>query len=383
MMIVLDNISKEFNGQMVLNGINLSVRDREIMVLLGPSGCGKTTLLKIIAGLIKQDRGSVIINDELMDNYPPQERNVGFVFQEYALFPHKNVYENIAFGLKIRKLQESEIKSRVNEIMEILEIQHIKDKKISQISGGQKQRVALARALVIDPSVLLMDEPLSALDPVLRERLREELREILKKLGITGLYVTHDLTEAMLLGDSVAVMNKGILQQVGKPEEIFYHPKNEFVAKFVGVKNILKGTILKLEKDDAIVEINNNNSKFNIKVKKYPIFERVREISLCIHPEDVILENIKNRREIVKKYPKDYNILRGKVIDIIPNGSLLKVTVDIGPLDLYSITTRNLLDYEIGDEVVVLFSKDAPHPLCGKKCDLDKKRSCKCRGFKK
>ncbi|MBW9222883.1 ABC transporter ATP-binding protein, partial [Methanothermococcus sp. SCGC AD-155-K20] len=164
-MIVLDNISKEFNRQMVLNEINLSVRDREIMVLLGPSGCGKTTLLKIIAGLIKQDRGSIIINDELMDNYPPQERNVGFVFQEYALFPHKNVYENIAFGLKIRKLQESEIKSRVNEIMEILEIQHIKDKKISQISGGQKQRVALARALVIDPSVLLMDEPLSALDP--------------------------------------------------------------------------------------------------------------------------------------------------------------------------------------------------------------------------
>ena len=381
-MIVLDNISKEFNRQMVLNGINLSVRDREIMVLLGPSGCGKTTLLKIIAGLIKQDRGSIIINDESMDNYPPQERNIGFVFQEYALFPHKNVYENIAFGLKIRKLQESEIKSRVNEIMEILEIQHIRNKRISQISGGQKQRVALARALVIDPSVLLMDEPLSALDPVLRERLREELREILKKLGVTGLYVTHDLTEAMLLGDSVAVMNKGILQQVGKPEEIFYHPKNEFVAKFVGVKNILKGTILKLEKDDAIVEINNNNLKFNIKVKKYPIFERVREISLCIHPEDVILENIKNMGEIVKKYPRDYNIIRGKVIDIIPNGSLLKVTVDIGPLDLYSITTRNLLDYEIGDEVIVLFSKEAPHPLCGKKCDSNKKRSCKCR-FKK
>ncbi|MBW9222831.1 ABC transporter ATP-binding protein [Methanothermococcus sp. SCGC AD-155-K20] len=378
-MIVLDNISKEFNRQMVLNEINLSVRDREIMVLLGPSGCGKTTLLKIIAGLIKQDRGSIIINDELMDNYPPQERNVGFVFQEYALFPHKNVYENIAFGLKIRKLQESEIKSRVNEIMEILEIQHIKDKKISQISGGQKQRVALARALVIDPSVLLMDEPLSALDPVLRERLREELREILKKLGVTGLYVTHDLTEAMLLGDSVAVMNKGILQQVGKPEEIFYHPKNEFVANFVGVKNILKGALLKLEKNNAIVEINNNNLKFNIKVKKYPIFERVREISLCIHPEDIILENIKNMVEIFKKYPRDYNIIRGKVIDIIPNGSLLKVTVDIGPLDLYSITTRNLLDYEIGDEVIVLFSKDAPHPLCGKKCDSDKKRSCKCR----
>ncbi|MBW9222027.1 ABC transporter ATP-binding protein [Methanothermococcus sp. SCGC AD-155-C09] len=382
-MIVLDNISKEFNGQMVLNGINLSVRDREIMVLLGPSGCGKTTLLKIIAGLIKQDRGSIIINDESMDNYPPQERNIGFVFQEYALFPHKNVYENIAFGLKIRKLQESEIKSRVNEIMEILEIQHIKDKRISQISGGQKQRVALARALVIDPSVLLMDEPLSALDPVLRERLREELREILKKLGVTGLYVTHDLTEAMLLGDSVAVMNKGILQQVGKPEEIFYHPKNEFVAKFVGVKNILKGTLLKLEKNNAIMEINNNNLKFNIKVKKYPIFERVREISLCIHPEDVILENIKNMGEIFKKYPRDYNIIRGKVIGIIPNGSLLKVTVDIGPLDLYSITTRNLLDYEIGDEVMVLFSKEAPHPLCGKKCNSDKKRSCKCRGFKK
>ncbi|MBW9221117.1 ABC transporter ATP-binding protein [Methanothermococcus sp. SCGC AD-155-M21] len=378
-MIVLDNISKEFNRQMVLNGINLSVRDREIMVLLGPSGCGKTTLLKIIAGLIKQDRGSILINDESMDNYPPQERNIGFVFQEYALFPHKNVYENIAFGLKIRKLQESEIKSRVNEIMEILEIQHIRNKRISQISGGQKQRVALARALVIDPCVLLMDEPLSALDPVLRERLREELREILKKLGVTGLYVTHDLTEAMLLGDGVAVMNKGVLQQVGKPDEIFYHPKNEFVAKFVGVKNILKGTLLNLEKDNAIIEINNNNLKFNIKVKKYPIFERVREISLCIHPEDVMLENIKNMEEIFKKYPRDYNIIRGKVIDIIPNGSLLKVTVDIGPLDLYSITTRNLLDYEIGDEVIVLFSKEASHPLCGKKCGSNKKRSCKCR----
>ncbi|MDK2789570.1 MAG: molybdate transport system ATP-binding protein [Methanothermococcus sp.] len=387
-MIKISNVSKGLNGQEILNDINLSVNDNEIMVLLGPSGCGKTTLLKIIAGLVKQDTGNIIVNNTVINNLLPQKRNIGFVFQEYALFPHKNVFENIAFGLRIRKMPEHEIKNRVNEIMGALEIEHLTNKKISQLSGGQKQRVALARALVINPDVLLLDEPLSALDPVLREKLREELKITLKKLGVTGIYVTHDLTEAMLLGDNVAVMNKGIIQQIGKPDEIFYHPKNEFVAKFVGVKNILKGTVLKLENDTAIVEINgNNNSKtsFKIRVRKYPIFETRKEISLCIHPEDVVLDRVKTGdvenqriRELLTSFGN--NTIRGKVIDIVPNGSVLKVAVDIGSMEMYAITTRNLLKYDINDEVWVSFSKDAPHPMCGKKCkSKNRKSSCKCK----
>jgi len=374
-MIEISNVSKRIDGQKILNDVSLSVNDSEVMVLLGPSGCGKTTLLKIIAGLLKQDAGDIIINGKVINNLPPQKRNIGFVFQDYALFPHKNVFENIAFGLKIRKIPENEIKKRVYEIMEILEITHLKDKKIPQLSGGQKQRVALARALVINPDVLLLDEPLSALDPVLREKLREELKVILKNLGITGIYVTHDLTEAMLLGDNVAVMNKGEIQQIGKPDEIFYHPKNEFVAKFVGVKNILKGNIKELKDDVAIIEIINDGLKspFTIKVKKYPIFERKHNISLCIHPEDIILDK-------TKKYE---NAIKGKIINIIPNGSVLKVVVDISGLEIYAVTTRHLLKYDVNDEVWVSFSRDVPHPMCGKKCKSSNQETlCKCKAIK-
>jgi len=375
-MIRIDNISKKMGSQDLLNNINLQVHNGEIMVLLGPSGCGKTTLLKIIAGLLKQDSGNISINDKIINEFPPQKRNIGFVFQDYALFPHKTVFDNIAFGLKLRKLPENEIKYKINEIMEILEIEHLKDKKIPQLSGGQKQRVALARALVIDPDVLLLDEPLSALDPILREKLREELKTILNTLGVTGIYVTHDLTEAMLLGDNVAVMNKGVIQQIEKPEDIFYHPKNEFVAEFVGVKNILKGRIAEYKDEDVIININNSEleSPFDIKVKKYPIFERKKEISLCIHPEDIKLNMIKDGE----------NNIKGKIINVFPNGSVLKVVLDIGGMKLYAITTRNSLKYSINDKVWISFSKGAPHPMCGKKCKTPNQEAlCNCKTPKK
>ncbi|UXM84006.1 ABC transporter ATP-binding protein [Methanococcus aeolicus] len=373
-MIKIDNVSKKMGNQNILNNVSLQVHDGEIMVLLGPSGCGKTTLLKIIAGLLKQDSGNIIINNNIINDFPSKERNMGFVFQDYALFPHKNVYDNIAFGLKLRKVPENEINIKINEIMEILEIDHLKDKKIPQLSGGQKQRVALARALVIDPDVLLLDEPLSALDPILREKLREELKTILNTLGVTGIYVTHDLTEAMILGDNVAVMNNGIIQQIEKPDDIFYHPKNEFVAEFVGVKNILKGRIFEYDGEDVIITINNPNLKapFNIKVNNYPIFERKKEkeISLCIHPEEIKLNNVKNGE----------NNIKGKIINIFPNGSVLKVVLDIGGMELYAITTRNLLKYGINDEVWISFNKGAPHPMCGKRCKTpNRELLCKCK----
>jgi len=356
-MIELVNITKKFENRVVLNDISLSVGDNEIMVLLGPSGCGKTTLLKIIAGLMRQDSGDIVLNNRVINDLPPQKRNVGFVFQDYALFPHKNVFENIAFGLRIRKLSEREIKSRVFETMKTLEIEHLKDKKISQLSGGQKQRVALARALVIDPDVLLLDEPLSALDPVLREKLREELKSILKNVGVAGIYVTHDLAEAMILGDHVAIMNEGEIQQIGTPDEIFYHPRTEFAARFVGVRNILKGHVIEFNNDEAIIEVTSVPTPFRIRAVKYPIFERKKIVHLCIHPEDINLSSEKGE-----------NSIRGRITDIIPNGPVLKVIIDIGGLELYAITTRHHMKYEVDDEVWVSFSRDAFHPLCGKKC---------------
>ncbi|MCL0061891.1 ABC transporter ATP-binding protein [Thermodesulfovibrionales bacterium] len=213
-MIELINIAKKFKSRVVLHDISLSVADGEIVALLGASGCGKATQSKIIAGLIRQDSGDIRLNNKAINDLPPQKRNIGFVFQDYALFPHKDVFENIAFGLEMRRLPKNKVMSRVHRTMEILEIRDFGNERITHLSGGQKQRVALARALVMDPDILLLDEPLSALDPVLREKLREELKDILKSTGITGIYVTHDLTEAMIVGDKIAIMNEGEIQQM-------------------------------------------------------------------------------------------------------------------------------------------------------------------------
>ncbi len=356
-MIELTNIVKKFDHKAVLNDVSLSVGDREIMVLLGPSGCGKTTQLKIIAGLIKQNSGDIMLNNKVINNLPPQERNIGFVFQDYALFPHKNVFENIAFGLKIRKLSENEINSRVYEMMKILEIEELEYKNISQLSGGQKQRIALARALVTNPDVLLLDEPLSALDPVLREKLREELKNILKKIGITGIYVTHDLTEAMIVGDKIAIMNEGKIQQIGTPSEVFYRPRTEFVAKFVGARNILKGQVIESNHDEVTIEVTGGANSFKIRALKYPIFERKKKMHFCIHPEDVVLSS-----------EKADNSIRGIITGIVQNGPVIKVSIDIGGLELYAMVARRLLKYEVNDKVWVSFIRNALHPLCGKKC---------------
>jgi molybdate transport system ATP-binding protein len=360
-MIELINIAKKFKNKVVLNDISLSVGDGEIMVLLGASGCGKTTQLKIIAGLVRQDRGDVVLNNKVINDSPPQERNIGFIFQDYALFPHKDVFENIAFGLKISRLPKNEVKSRVCKTMEILEIGDFRNERISRLSGGQKQRIALARTLVMDPDVLLLDEPLSALDPILKEKLREELKVILKNTGIAGIYVTHDLTEAMIVGDKIAIMNEGEIQQIGRPEEVFYRPKTEFAARFVGARNILEGRVIELNRDEATdeatIEVINGSKPFKIHTLKYPLFERQKNITLCIHPEDVVLGSREGD-----------NLMRGTITGIIPNGPALKIIVDIAGLELYATTTRRLLNYEVNDEVWVSFSRNAFHPLCGKKC---------------
>jgi len=235
----LRGIEKRWDG-FQLRIERLEIRDGEFMTLLGPSGCGKTTTLRIVAGLEKPDSGEILFQGERVNDIPPYERGIGIVFQDYALFPHMTVFKNVAFGLEMRRLPREEIERKVKHALELVGLAGLENRYPEQLSGGQQQRVALARALVVEPDVLLLDEPLSNLDAKIRERLRSEIRRIQRELGITTIYVTHDQEEAMAVSDRIAVMNVGRVEQVGKPLELYYRPRTEFVARFLGTSNILE-----------------------------------------------------------------------------------------------------------------------------------------------
>lgn len=243
-LIELVNIRKTYDGEDALRNINLYIRDGEFLTLLGPSGCGKTTMLRIIAGFVMPDEGKVLMDGKDLIAIPPYKRRVNTVFQKYALFPHLNVFDNIAFGLKIQKLPKDEIESRVNEIMELVNLKGYGKRWIEQLSGGQQQRVAIARALVNRPQVLLLDEPLGALDLKLRKGMQIELKRMQQRLGITFIYVTHDQEEALTMSDTIVVINEGVIQQIGTPTDIYNEPNNVFVAKFIGESNIVPGEML-------------------------------------------------------------------------------------------------------------------------------------------
>lgn len=232
--VLLKNITKRFGSVIAVNALNLEVNDQEFLVLLGPSGCGKTTALRCIAGLETPEEGEIYIGDRLVNELDPKERNVAMVFQSYALYPHMTVYKNMSFPLENMKVAPDEIDKRVKQTAKLLKVEALLDRKPKQLSGGQRQRVALGRAIVRDPTVFLMDEPLSNLDAKLRVYMRAELKKLQKELGVTTVYVTHDQVEAMTMGDKVAIMNEGILQQVGTPDDIYSHPENMFVAGFIG-----------------------------------------------------------------------------------------------------------------------------------------------------
>ncbi|MEM3485584.1 MAG: ABC transporter ATP-binding protein [Candidatus Methanomethyliaceae archaeon] len=249
----VENLSKVFGGVKAVDNVSFDVESGKLLTLLGPSGCGKTTTLRMIAGLVKPDSGRVIIRNKDVTGLPPWKRNCGFVFQSYALFPHMSVRENIAYGLKIRKMAKKEIEQRINHFAEMLGIDQLLSRKPRELSGGQQQRVALARALVIEPDVLLMDEPLANLDAKLRDRLRFELRELQRNTAVTTVYVTHDQEEAFVLSDHILVMHLGKIQQLGTPEEVFYSPSNVFVASFIGRNNIFVGKVI--EKNGAYVRV--------------------------------------------------------------------------------------------------------------------------------
>lgn len=255
----LKNIKKSFTpGEDVLDDICLTVARGEFVTLLGSSGCGKTTTLRIIAGLEQTDSGSVWINGQDVTKLPPDKRDVNTVFQNYALFPHMNVAENIGYGLKLRKVPRGEIKKKVAQMLELVQLEGYEKRKPSELSGGQKQRVAIARALVNNPKILLLDEPLGALDLQLRRAMQIELKHLQKKLGITFIYITHDQEEAINMSDRIAVMKDGRIEQIGTPDEIYNHPKTSYVATFVGNANILHGVAESIQGENAIVKIGND-----------------------------------------------------------------------------------------------------------------------------
>lgn len=250
--VILKNIKKSYdNNKTVINNVNLEIKDKEFIVLVGSSGCGKSTLLRMIAGLENITSGDIYIGDKKVNDVPPKDRDIAFVFQSYALYPHMTVKENIAFGLKMRKVPKAEIEKKVKEAAEILNLGEYLDRKPKQLSGGQRQRVALGRAIVRNPKVFLMDEPLSNLDAKLRVQMRSEIKKLHQKLQTTFIYVTHDQTEALTMGDRIVVLNNGDIQQVGTPDEIYNHPKNTFVAGFIGSPqmNFINGRFLGLDEN--------------------------------------------------------------------------------------------------------------------------------------
>ena len=276
------NISKCFGDKCILNNVSLNVRQGEFMTILGPSGCGKTTLLRILAGFGSADSGEVYINGVDITDTPPHERPVNTVFQRYALFPHLDVYENIAFGLKLQKVPTDEIEKRVRKVLKMVSMTDYEDRDVESLSGGQQQRVAIARAIVNQPKVLLLDEPLAALDLKMRKDMQIELKEMHRKLGITFVYVTHDQEEALTLSDTIVVMNEGKIQQIGTPTDIYNEPQNSFVADFIGESNILNGKMVK----DRLVEFAGH--QFDCVDEGFG--ENV-EVDVVVRPEDIYIMN--------------------------------------------------------------------------------------------
>ena len=279
--IELQDIHVSFEGEVILDHFNLNIRDKEFVTLLGPSGCGKTTTLRTIAGFVQPSEGRVVFEGKVINNLPPHKRQVNTIFQRYALFPHYNVYDNIAFGLRISKTPEAEIRARVGEMLALVNLRGFEKRNVTSLSGGQQQRVAIARALINNPKVLLLDEPLGALDLKLRKGMQNELKRIQRQMGITFIYVTHDQEEALTMSDKIIVMNKGYIQQMGTPEDIYNEPENAFVADFIGDSNIIDGIML----EDRLVEILGT---------KFPCvdegFGKNRPVDVVIRPEDVVLK---------------------------------------------------------------------------------------------
>ncbi|MFQ5639646.1 MAG: ABC transporter ATP-binding protein [bacterium] len=317
--VTLKNINKFFGEVHAVKNLDLEIQQGEFFSVLGPSGCGKTTTLRMIAGFEMPTSGHIFFDDQDITYIKPNRRNTGMVFQSYALFPHMSVFENIAFGLKVRKLAQSKIKYRVSEVLNLVNLEGYERRRVTELSGGQQQRVALARALVIEPGILLLDEPLSNLDAKLREETRQEIRSLQKSVGITAIYVTHDQDEAMAISDRIAVLKQGVCQQVGTPEEIYSNPKNRFVAKFVGNSNILEATYLKGENSFVIAELM-SGLKIHVETNGKQPFSPGQKFFLSIRPENIKLVSLGGN---VK------NVFEGRVKNVQYSGGIVEYNIDV------------------------------------------------------
>ncbi|HON17060.1 MAG TPA: ABC transporter ATP-binding protein [Spirochaetota bacterium] len=344
--LIFDGISKSFGNHKVLDNVSLTIKKGEIFSLLGPSGCGKTTLLRICAGLEEPDSGRIILNGEDITNLSPNKRAVNTVFQNYALFPHLTVFENIAFGLRIAGFKESVIKEEVYKYLELIQLTDHANKRPDKLSGGQKQRVAIARALINKPKVLLLDEPLAALDLKLRQRMLVDLDNIHDEVGITFLYVTHDQSEAMSLSDTIAVMNEGVVEQVGTPTEIYEAPRTSFVAAFIGDTNFFEGDVVAVNEPYSTLHIDGFTDVIVYNDKKIKKGDRVY---LSIRPEKFTITIDK------PKLSERYNIVKGKVEEIIYMGYHTKYWVRVND---FLVETKRLHDRYMLDEKMITWGDE-------------------------
>lgn len=339
-LIDLRNVTVKYGNNVVLDKLNLFINEKEFITLLGPSGCGKTTTLRCIAGFIEPDEGEIVFEGKVVNDVPPHKRKVNTIFQRYALFSHLNVYENIAFGPEIQKMPKSEIRKTVAEMLELVNLKGFEKRTIDSLSGGQQQRVAIARALANRPHVLLLDEPLGALDLKLRKDMQKELKAIQKRLGITFIYVTHDQEEALSMSDRVVVMDKGEIQQIGTPEDIYNEPVNAFVADFIGESNIVDSIMVK----DYVVSF--QGATFDCLDKGFAPNEPTEAV---VRPEDI---------KICEVGAKDS--LTGTITDVVFKGTFYEIFVDVNGF-IWLIQTTDF--HEVGETVGMYIEPDAIHVM--------------------
>ena len=336
--IELKNVTKSFGDNVILKNFDFKVKKDEFLTILGPSGCGKTTILRLIGGFEEADEGKILFNGEDITNKEAYERKINTVFQKYALFPHMNVYKNIAFGLNIKKMDKNLIKEKVKEVLKLVNLSGFENREIESLSGGQQQRIAIARALVNEPEVLLLDEPLGALDLKLRQAMQIELKRIQKSVGITFIYVTHDQEEALSMSDTVVVLNDGEIQQMDTPLNIYNEPKNAFVADFIGESNIIEAKMLEdykvrfLDYDFPCVD-----SGFN----------KMEDVEVVVRPEDVLLVD------------ENYQI-EGTVTSLVFKGVHYEMTVDV---DGYSMLVQSTEKREVGEKTGIIIKPDLIHVM--------------------